>query len=357
LIKIVKISNIVMLQVIKQGIGELVLARRPKETSKRTYHPWDFLPCEYCLGFYLKSSLWVHVKSCPLKPEKESENNYIRNGRALLSPIFHGIDNDDALSIDQLFLSMKETQKNPGIPEICKNDPVIREFAWGQLERLGTDEERRIKDEDNIRTKVRTLGRGLKKMNENLSDERWHSLSEFLSPQYFRHVLASVKQLALEADSPNLALTLGHYIKQSFLLKISLGIENEDQPMIHQGQSFKILYETHWNNLVSSVANRRQKLRQINKQVKIPSTSDLVTLKNYCVEQLKLIMEMSKTPVDTYQWNKAADLLLVRITIFNKRRIAEVQEIKESDFKASPLEANSDLLASLDVTEQALARR
>ena len=132
------------LQVIKEGIGELVLVQRPKENSKRTYGLWDFLPCEYCLGFYLKSSLWIHVRTCPLKPEKECENNYVRNGRALLTPILHCIGSDDDFNLDKLFLSMKETRKNPGIPDICRNDEIIREFAWGQLERLGTSDEKRL---------------------------------------------------------------------------------------------------------------------------------------------------------------------------------------------------------------------
>ena len=169
-------------------------------------------------------------------------------------------------------------------------------------------------------------------MNEKLVDQAWLPLSELVSPKRFRHVVAAVKELALETDSPNIALTLGHYLEQSFLVKISLGIERGDQYMIEQGQSFKALYETHWNNLVSAVANRRQKLRQINKNILIPSTSDLIKVKDFCIEQLKLIMA-SSAQVDMQKWNKAADLLLVRITIFNKRQIAEVQEIKESEFR------------------------
>ena len=225
---------------------------------------------------------------------------------------------------------------------MCKNDEIIKEFSWGQLERLGTDEEKRLKDEDNIRTKVRTLGRGLKKMNENLHDQPWLSLSQFLSPKYFRHVVASVKELALDTDSPNIALTLGHYIKQSILLKISLGIEREDKDLIERGQSFKTLYETHWNNMVYSVANRRQKLRQINNKIVIPTTSDLVKLKDHCIAQFKLIME-STTPINIQKWNRAADLLIARITIFNKRRISEVQEMKDIEFREIQLHATEDI--------------
>ena len=60
---------------------------------------------------------------------------------------------------------MPETQANLGVQNICQNDPLIREFARSILNRLGEEHEQRLKDIDNIRTKVRTLGRLLKELN------------------------------------------------------------------------------------------------------------------------------------------------------------------------------------------------
>jgi hypothetical protein len=45
---------------IEIGEGELAVVRRP--TENRQAH--EFLPCEFCLGFYLHESLWLHIKTC-----------------------------------------------------------------------------------------------------------------------------------------------------------------------------------------------------------------------------------------------------------------------------------------------------
>ena len=80
------------------------------------------------------------------------------------------------------------------------------------------------KDLDNIRTKVRSLGRLVNKMNKDCVALNSKSLSHFLKPGQFRLVVASVKALSQEADSPQLAITLGHYVKQACLLKMCLGV-------------------------------------------------------------------------------------------------------------------------------------
>jgi hypothetical protein len=63
-----------------------------------------------------------------------------------------------------------------------------------------------------------------------LNEEKLNNqpLINFLSGKHFMSVVYGVKQLSMEADSPNLALTLGHYLKQINLLKMSIGIQSED---------------------------------------------------------------------------------------------------------------------------------
>jgi hypothetical protein len=47
---------------------------------------------------------------------------------------------------------MKEKVKNPGLKELCYQDELIKEFGIHLLDKLGTQEEQRRKDQDNIRT-------------------------------------------------------------------------------------------------------------------------------------------------------------------------------------------------------------
>ena len=82
---------------------------------------------------------------------------------------------------------------------------------------------------------------------------------------------------------------------------------------------------------MACVANRTQRLRALNKPIEIPSTEDLVKLINYVDEQMQLQEKKNKKPsYDKYL--RMAYLLIVRITIFNKRRISEVNELPIADF-------------------------
>ena len=47
----------------------------------------------------------------------------------------------------------------------------------------------------------------------------------------------------------------------------------------NEGKDLQTLYQAHWNNRISCVANRKQSLRQLNKSPEIPRTEDLLTLK------------------------------------------------------------------------------
>ncbi|XP_052268545.1 uncharacterized protein LOC127869927 [Dreissena polymorpha] len=86
-------------QVIERGEGELVVARRPNSKQKEKYSSADYLPCEYCLGFYNKDTLWLHVNNCCLKPKNKqpSTKNFRRDAKAMLFPFMKDIDEDDAL--------------------------------------------------------------------------------------------------------------------------------------------------------------------------------------------------------------------------------------------------------------------
>lgn len=320
------------------------------------YNAADFLPCEYCLGFYLKDTLWLHVNNCRLRPKdtQQSTKNFCRNAEIMLSPFLKEMNDEDAL-LESFFNGMKETNANPGIPLLCKKDILIQEFAKSMLHRLGEVTEQRVKDVDNARTKVRTVGRLLKQLHQ--SHDEQIPLSEYLTGRNFAKVINATKTLALECDSPQLALTLGHYIKHIALLKGSLGIQTENPKLVTEANDFKELYSAHWNNRVSAVAKRRQKMRHINKPNRVPLTSDLLKLKDWIGNELQKITKVQSPTRE--QWERVARMTMVRIAMFNKRRIAEVSELKVSDYMQIEQhdEIDSEIYNSLDMSEKVLSKR
>lgn len=290
-----------------------------------------------------------------MKPDSDQPStNYLRNAKMMLAPFLTAGDKDDE-EVDDIFSHMKETGSNAGVRETCRNDLLIREFATALLDRLGTTTEQRRKDKDNIRTKLRTVGRLLKHLNE--AKFRPQSLSSYITGKQFIDVVKAVKALSMDSNSPSLAISLGNHLKHIYLLKISLAIQSDDQNMRKEAVDFKELYEAHWNAKVASVSNRRLKLRSLNKEVTMPSTEDLVTLKSFLDEK---IQEAMKTENPTYdEWVRLAQMALVKMVLLNKRRISEVDELKLMDYsnRCVGRGVNQDIYESLDVSEKALINR
>lgn len=335
----------------EKGEGILVTARRPADRQ-----PADkFVPCEYCMGFYHVEYLATHGKSCAFRGGASIENKaYVRNGRTILAPFLHA--NNTATELDVLLQGMRETKKNPGIVPICLGDALIRMFAQSKCDRLGTTDEQRRRDLDTIRTKVRSLGRLLKQLN--IGGGVWKDLNYFLHPAHFNDVWKGVRKLGEESGSPQLAITLGHYVKQVILLKRSLGVQTGDESKVKEARDFLYLYDAEWNNKVTAVNVRRQRLRHLNKEVQLPSTQDLMTLTDYVVKRIKAYVSGEELLI----WSDLARLIMVRLLLFNKRRAAEVQELKKTDIPDTPgtsmrAKVHKEIMDSLDVTERALAQR
>ena len=338
---------------LQEGHGELVVLRRPHESSDH-HQPWKFLPCEFCLGFVYRWYLSKHAQQCPANNTNGSGAvNYVRNAKAMIAPLFCREGNADR-EVNSLIDQMKETGRNSGVKALCMNDMLIHEFAQSLLDKLGTEAEQRRKNKDNIRTKLRTVGRLLKHLNTGKLQHE--ELSNFINGRRFMTVVEAVKECSLQAESPSIALTLGHYLKQIFLLKLSLGIRTENATMKAEATDFKQLFEAHWTAKVSSVANHRMKLRAINKPVITPATSDLITLKSFLEQEVQAATQNVNPSYE--EWRVTAQMVMVRVVLFNKRRISEVEELRLLDFHSrSESSENQEIVDSLDATEQALVKR
>ncbi|KAJ8315158.1 hypothetical protein KUTeg_007308 [Tegillarca granosa] len=332
-------------QVLKNGKGTLVVYRRPSEISKVCAS--EYLPCEYCLGFFHEKQLWIHAKSCYFREVAvDTPANYVRNGRIMMAPYMIREESEIG-ELDLVIAKMKETVQNPGLKQVCAEDELIREFGLSQLDKLGTKEEQRRKDQDNIRTKMRSIARLLSKLNEKkLRDV---PLSNYICGKEFMNVVATVKLLSRESNSPNLATNLGHYLKQIALLKGSLGLQKDDATKYEEAKVFQELYTTHWNSKVSAVANRTKRLRCINKKEELPSTEDLVKLKEYLMKEIHTGIKKINPTYEEYV--RMTQIIMARIVLFNKRRISEVDELKVNEFdkriKGDDVGNNAEIISTL----------
>lgn len=311
--------------------------------------PENYVPCVDCKAWIFVKNLSVHSKTCPYG--KKTDTNFLRNSRMLLSP-FIKFDSDDA-DINHVIDKMKETKKYPGLQNIAKQDKLIREFCRGLIHKLGTEEEQRRKDKDNIRTKIRALARLLKALNKN--NQEWRDLMSYITSKDFPFIVKVVKTIGLA--QPNMSLTLGHYLKQISQLKKSLALQCKplNKEMKEEAESFDTVYGAHWNNYVSAACLRRLKLLSLNKATQLPLTADLVKFKDFLDDEIEAFLKKSKPT--RKEWVTSAQAVLARLVIFNKRRISEVEELKADELVECDDAGSDEIISSLDVTEKALAKR
>ncbi|KAH3729262.1 hypothetical protein DPMN_055229 [Dreissena polymorpha] len=342
-------------EVLQKGEGNLIVYRRPGVPA----NAYDYIHCRFCKGFYHHKLLWSHVKTCSFKPdgaENDTERNFIREARCEIAPFLQQQDEDIEM-LDEVIDKMKETKENPGLKKVCQEDELIRQFGLYHLGRLGPLEEQRLKDQDNVRTKMRSLARLLVRLNgEELFS---YPLSHFICAQKFDLVAKTVKEMYQEIGSSQLGLNLGHYIKQVSLLKSSMCLRRQDCRRKKEANEFTEMFDAEWKGKVSSVANRSKRLKAMNKRCELPSTEDLVSLKKFLVEEIQIKME---NPAPTYpEYVYITHLLIARIALFNKRRVNEVSELKVSDFqkriRGDELDTNTEIYNSLAVSEKALLKR
>ena len=84
-------------------------------------------------------------------------------------------------------------------------------------------------------------------------------------------------------------------------------------------------------------------------------TSDLVKFKEFLDVEIETFLEISKPT--RKEWIAAAQSLLARLVIFNKRRISEVEELKANEIVEVEQAGSDEIISNLDVTERALAKR
>ena len=90
-----------------------------------------------------------------------------------------------------------------------------------------------------------------------------------------------------------------------------------------------------------------------------PCTEDLVTLKENLDKSIEIGVKCIRLTYEEYV--KLAHIVMARILIFNKRRSAEVDELKITDYdnriRGTHLSENAEIVASLELPEKILVKR
>lgn len=90
-------------QVIQDGHGELVVARRPTTATPA----WRYIPCTSCYAFCDYQHIHLHFKNCPIR--KSDEKDSAKNGLFLLQPYI-----PSTTKLDEVIDGMREKSDHAG---------------------------------------------------------------------------------------------------------------------------------------------------------------------------------------------------------------------------------------------------
>ena len=340
--------------------GSLIVGRRPPNGVTVSFK--DYVPCKYCLMYVIRHEIARHCSRCRFKGKDQSDQSLAvqKQCEMLLYP------NTDcpgaSLELEEWIL---RNMNKDAITDIVKKDYLI--LTYGSFLMSG----RGNKKSNHISQNMRVLGRLLLELRKKKEEMTDRSLSEFLKPEFFDDIVDATKSLAGYSatnkdgemlpsfEIPSLPLKVGYALDSAAMLLQGIGLRRKQQNLVTDASNFQIIYNQEWSVKISSASLRTLADNKFNKNEVMPLTDDLLRLRNFCLEKIQALTLVLKKSPSLDKWRELAELVITRITIFNKRRGNEVSSllVKRFQERKERHHAHNDILQSLTPLEQQLMQR
>jgi len=352
-------NNICAMQ---KGQGNIVVGRR---SSNRAKKPCEYTACEFCKRWLTKNNLWRHMKTCLARRDyykchaQEVDNGSrckrvmaVKRGQSL---IYQAVLTERDDSLEQLFNRMRDDD----VKAIAISDDLIRREAALRMLAIGRKEDQKHDDIYRVSQAARTLGRIVMLARKTLPSA---TLDSLLSPSNFDIVVNIAKQMSTDKEQPslNVGRTVGNLLNKMCTSKYCAALRTDDRGRQDDATNFKKLVEAEWNSRVNRAAVRRIEKERRSKLQVIPLTEDLQKFRDYLVKSIQQYshhLRQGKCPQD---WIMLAKCVMSRLILFNKRRRAEVRELRVDEYLARPKWHDSDggeLTMALSSVDRLLAKR
>ena len=191
------------IEVLRQNDGILMVARAP--ATRRTAA--DFLPCEFCLQFFVKRELYRHCTECKFRMPDAPIDGFVASGRNLLDGSINGNSNIGAELAEQVISRMRIDK----VTSIVKTDTLILQLGELLLRKLGS---KRALD---ISAHMRELGRLIIRLQSDESVKE-RTLNPFISGRLFDKVMEGIEAEGIPETS---AAGRKLFKKPAFVIKVN----------------------------------------------------------------------------------------------------------------------------------------
>jgi len=237
--------------VIFEKSEQLIVVRLPCADTSYS----DFLPCQYCFGFFYRKELWRHCDKCKFRDRNpDSVHSCQKDAELLLAPYVYtfsglGADLQHVLNV----------MHRDDVAIVVKNDDLI--LSYGEL--LASSKS--ASQFKHVSVRMRMLARLLMRLRGNTSQPD-ANLSSFIKPDKFDEVVCAVQQeskyeppshsSSSKISVPSVALKLGYALRKCSGLLINKALRDRHILLERDTESFTRLYDTEWKVKFSSVALR-----------------------------------------------------------------------------------------------------
>lgn len=323
--------------------GELFVVYRPSQSA--SLHPYNYVPCSTCLGWYRKRELWKHKTKCVLNPDKEQKKNHVKESRALLA-------DGKTPRLAEVFSGMREDN----ITFTVRGESTLARYADFLLQRTAHYHTKL----GYVRNSLRELGRLTLTYRELNSSSA--SIKDMLDPRNFQKLITATQNVAgynensVQFKKPSLALRIGHSLKKCAMILKASALEDQDRVSVQQINDFIALYDLRWSVNVSANAHRTLDECKRNAIKLVPLSTDVKIMSDYLKRQIHHFSHQLETVKERTAYHELQKALLCLIIMFNRRRAGEASRIQLEDYfraEESQLEFSELGLSSL---EQALCQ-
>ena len=333
------------MKVIRENKGSLMVKYRPADADQSE----EYIPCEYCYGYYKSSELWKHVKRCTLATCSSSlrSRRVVQSSRLLL-PV--------PQEASEGLKAVLATLSSDDVSRIVKSDSLILKLGEKMFKRHGHDKEQY----SILRTRMRELARLLRSLRHT-SGKPNASLDEFINPSQFQAVLEATKDITGFSSqentfkTPSLSLKIGHALKKCCKIMEGEALESGDEDKQRRSASFHQLIEMNWNDEISTHALRTIGERKRNKVKLLPLTKDVKLLNEHLKTKGKDAHDaLNASHNNATAWMDLSRISLALIILFNRRRQGEVSKMTISDLNQQHSGNEEDVVNALSSFEKTL---
>ncbi|XP_044752036.1 uncharacterized protein LOC123311961 [Coccinella septempunctata] len=318
--------------------GHYLISSQKTKPMRKGDMNTNYLPCEYCLGFYSSRNLWRHKKTCHKNPTQGSSQ---KNCKSMAQNYLLRHIKVDTKLRNEVFPRMRADE----VSLTAKKDPLICAFGARYLKihrekhfalvtsRKMREIARLLIEMRKIKTSIKDLLSALKPENYDVLVQATENISRydknsqrFASPTLALNMGTTLKQCC------NIALVLT--IKKSFPSVQTANFESDLRTLIQ-------LIEGNWKFDVSSQAANDLNIQKWNKVSLVPLAGDLKLLKNCLLKKAEEAILNLNTNKDAKSYLNLLETIYCRLVLLNRRRPGELQRLSLETFRTAMQNNNS----------------